>query len=125
MARFRLASSTRQHSPKMHCLMLSPGTHRVTLVRDGDYTAWANVDAHQQPKYWTTEFYAFHHAHDNPTNVKVYSFLGQRAATVDDAFANFVPSDIIIDGSYPLPVMFCVADAQDKDNIGGLTVQVN
>ncbi|MCC6241856.1 MAG: hypothetical protein IT353_03400 [Gemmatimonadaceae bacterium] len=125
MATFVLASHSRGVFQKMHCLMLSKGTHRVSLKKNGEYTAWANVNPAGDPLYWTNAFYAYHHAHDDPMKVCVYAFGGQKEATPELAVDRFAGGVIEIKGNLPIPVMFCITDTQDGDNRGGLTVEID
>jgi hypothetical protein len=119
---FQLAARTGQAVPKFHAMLMAPGTYRVSLVKVPGFTAFEYT---RIPNAWVTEFYAYHHAHDDACKVVIHRFeKGPGSPDPDSAFAAFKPKDITIQGVWPLPVMFCIADAQDNDNQGGLSVLV-
>ena len=111
---FQLAARSDMAVPRFHTLMLAPGTYRVSLAAVPGFTAYQYTTG---PRRWITEFYAYRPYEANPNSAIVEPFvMGGRWESAEEAFAAFVPRDIIIPGDWPLPVMFCIADAQERDN---------
>jgi hypothetical protein len=116
--------------PKMHCMMIEPGIYRVKLVQNGEFSAFRYTPVSSPPPHdtpFTTEFYSYHHAHNDPMQVVVNKYGGLRRRTMQLAFDAFVPTDwapLFIDGRFPIPVMFCIADVDERGNEGGLSVVV-
>lgn len=119
---FQLSARNDQPVPRFHTMMMDPGQYRISLEKMPGYTAWEYTNKQDR---WITQFYLYRPDHRDPNYGKSEP-LGNasRCRCADEAFAKFVPKVITIPGDWPLPVMFCIADAQHKDNQGGLSVLV-
>ena len=119
---FQLSARNDQPVPRFHAMMMDPGQYRISLVRMPGYTAWEYTP---KPKRWLTQFYLYRPNHGDPTECTPEPLSSEvRSDCAEEAFEKFVPKVITIPGDWPLPVMFCIADAQHKDNQGGLSVLV-
>lgn len=119
---FQLAAKAGGEVPRFHTMMMNPGRYRISLVPVPGFTAFEYT---RKPTRWITEFYLYRPSHMDP-RIAVAEFLStnERSDSPEEAFAKFKARVISIPGDWPLPVMFCIADAKDIDNQGGLSVLV-
>lgn len=110
--------------PRAACVMLAPGTHRISVRMNEEEPAFSAFTYQRCGITFKTEFYAYHPMPGLPTAAVATMFGGAGYASAKEAVEGFLPKDLCIAAEWPLPVMFAIADEKDIDNHGGVTIVI-